>query len=328
MKHSDNSEIVETLTKYLRTFPWIPQEGPQELAYFSEADLLLYGGAAGGGKTALAIGLSTTRHRETLFVRREATQLQSVIDEMAQVNGTRDGYNGQEKVFRLKAWDGVQRKVLFGSTPNLGDENRYQGRARDLLVVDEAANMLEAQVSFLMGWVRSTVPGQRCRTLLCSNPPTGADGEWLLRWFSPWLDPKHPNPAEPGELRWFARIDGVDTEVADGTPFVVDGEEVIPQSRTFIPARVTDNAYLRGTGYVATLQALPEPLRSQMLYGDFTAGREDAEYQVIPTAWVEEAMDRWEPRDFVSDHISSCGLDPSRGGKDDTVVAYREGGGR
>ena len=42
-----------------------------------------------------------------------------------------------------------------------------------------------------------------------------------------------------------------------------------PQSRTFIPSRISDNPHLMGTGHMATLQAMPEPLRSQMLNGDF-----------------------------------------------------------
>lgn len=305
--------------------PWFPQEGPQTEAYDSPADLILYGGAAGGGKTALAIGLAMCEHRETLFIRREATQLGAVIDEVALFNGSRDGFNGQDKIFRLKQWDGVPRKIVFGSTPHANDETKYQGRARDLLVIDEAANMLESQAHFLRGWVRSTVPGQRCRTLLCSNPPTNAEGAWLIEWFAPWLDPHDPlYPYPPGKLLWYASVDGSDRIVDGPEPFEHNGEKVIPQSRTFIPAKVTDNAYLRDTGYVAVLQALPEPLRSQMLYGDFTAGQDDAEWQVIPSAWVEEAMRRWEEKPFIPDRITSAGVDPSRGGRDDTVAAYRE----
>ena len=318
-------QLIEGLSQYIDSIPWIPQLGPQDDAYFSQADVLLYGGAAGGGKTALACGLAITRHRETLFIRREATQLGGVVDEVGRIiDPQRKGYNGSNNIWRLPAWDGVERKIVFGSTPHLGNETRFQGRARDLLVVDEAANMLESQVLFLMGWVRSTVPGQRCRTLLCSNPPTSAEGEWLIKMFAPWLDPYHPNPAEPGDLRWFAMVGGVDTEVESGARFMHGEEEVIPQSRTFIPAKVTDNAYLRDTGYVATLQSLPEPLRSQMLYGDFLAGREDDEWQVIPSEWVQAAMDRWEPRVWEQSRITSVGVDPSRGGSDETIIAARE----
>jgi len=321
----DVEKAAQMLSRYLRAFPWLPQEGPQEEAYSSRADVTLYGGAAGGGKTDLAIGLATTQHRETLFIRREAKQLGAVLDRIAQViDPTRKGYSGQEGRWIVPPWDGVSRQIVIGSTPALGDENKYQGRPRDLLVIDEAANMLEAQVRFLMGWVRSTVPGQRCRTLLCSNPPTSEDGYWLTEMFAAWLDPNHPNRAAPGELRWYAMIDGKEIEVASGDRFEHDGEEVIPQSRTFIPAKLDDNRYLRDSGYRATLQALPEPLRSQMLYGDFTAGRTDHEYQVIPSSWVEEAMDRWEPRELDYHKIHLAGVDPSRGGEDETVVAYRE----
>lgn len=41
---------------------WVPQPGPQTMAYYSQADIIFYGGAAGGGKTALLMGLSLTAH--------------------------------------------------------------------------------------------------------------------------------------------------------------------------------------------------------------------------------------------------------------------------
>ena len=131
--------------------------------------------------------------------------------------------------------------------------------------------------------------------------------------------------AKPGELRWFTTIGGKDVECPNGDPVLVEGEWVTPRSRTFIPARVQDNPHLMASGYMSTLQALPEPLRSKMLYGDFKAGREDNAYQVIPTAWVVAAQERWKTREKPTTPMSCLGVDVARGGKDKTALAPRYG---
>jgi hypothetical protein len=307
-----------------RLCPWSPLPGPQTLAYNSTADVVGYGGAAGGGKTDLACGKALTKHRKVMMLRRVGTELTGIEDRLEELIGDKSGYNGQKRIWRTRRGDGQSLQIEFASLPNAGDERGYQGRPHDLLVFDEAANFLEGQVRFLLGWLRTTIPGQKCQALLTFNPPTSAEGRWIVDYFAPWLDPKHLAPAEPGELRWFAMIDGVDTEVVDGQPFTHKGEVVKPQSRTFIPSRVSDNKYLMGTGYMATLQALPEPLRSQMLYGDFQAGIEDDPWQVVPTAWAEAAMARWKKPDELP-AMDAMGVDVARGGKDNTVIARRHG---
>jgi hypothetical protein len=158
------------------------------------------------------------------------------------------------------------------------------------------------------------------------NPPTTVEGRWVVEFFGPWLNPNHPNPAKVGELRWYTTDPdtGKDMECAGPEPFILHGEEVVPVSRTFIPAKVEDNPYYMKTGYKRILQAMPEPLRSQMLLGDFTAGIEDDPWQVCPTAWVEAAMARWsEPS--KKGLMTMVGVDPSRGGSDETVIAQRYG---
>jgi hypothetical protein len=311
----ERTELFSLLEGYAGV--WLPLPGSQLMAYNSQADIIGFGGAAGGGKTDLAIGLALTRHQHSAIFRREGTQLQGVIQRMTELLGGRDGFNGQDKIWRIL---GTNKIIELGSCPNPGDENRYQGRAKDLLVIDEAANFLESQVRFLMGWVRTTDPKVKCQTLMTFNPPTSAEGRWIVEFFAPWLDPDHLAPAEPGELRYFAMIDGTDTEVSNGEPFYHKGELVTPQSRTFIPSKIGNNPFLVSTGYMATLQAMPEPLRSQMLYGDFMAGVMDSEYQVIPTEWVELAMARW--RDLpVKPPMLSQGIDVARGGEDATTIA-------
>jgi hypothetical protein len=177
----------------------------------------------------------------------------------------------------------------------------------------------------LIGWLRSDDPTQRQRVVGAGNPPTSSEGEWVKRFFAAWLDPSHPRPAQPGELRWYVSDEkGEDIEVPGPEPVKIGGDLVRPKSRTFIPSKVDDNLFLSSTGYKATLQSLPEPLRSQMLRGDFQAGASDPAWQLIPTEWVKAAMARWKPRE-AKGPMTALGLDPARGGLDKTCAARRHG---
>lgn len=317
-------EVLTQLDSLLFSEPWVPLPGPQTLAKNSQADVLFYGGAAGGGKTDLLIGLALTEHRRSIIFRREGTQLQGIYDRVAEILGTREGFNSHDKIWRLPLPSQVRRQLEFGACKDLGDEKAYQGRPHDAKLFDEIPLFAEAQFRYLNGWKRTTVRGQRVRTVCAGNPPTDSDGEWVIRYWAPWLDDHYPYPAEQGELRWFAMLKGKDTEVESGEPFEWEGEMILPHSRSFIRSMVQDNPFLMDTDYTQVLQALPEPLRSQMLRGDFRAGRDDDPFQVIPTEWVREAQKRWEKRDRKGP-MTAMGVDVARGGSDFTVLAPRHG---
>lgn len=300
---------------------WEPQPGPQSAAYHSEADIVFYGGAAGGGKTELLLGVSITEQEHSIIFRREAVQLIGIEERMTQILGTRTGYNSQTGVWRLP-----DSKVLeLGSVKEPGDWVKYQGRPHDFKGFDEITHFTEMQFRTLIGWLRTDNPKIRQRVIGAGNPPTTAEGEWVKRFWAAWLDPNHHNPAKPGELRWYVTNEkGEDEEVPDGAPVMVGNDMMQPKSRTFIPSSVDDNIFLLSTGYKATLQSMPEPLRSQMLRGDFNAGAADPAWQAIPTEWVKAAMARWKPRDAKGD-MTALGLDPARGGVDKTSAARRHG---
>lgn len=288
---------------------------PQMAAYESKADLLLFGGAAGGGKTDLILGLGLTRHERSVIFRAQYTDLKGIEDRLLQIanKGGRDGYNGQDMVLKK---DG--HLIELGAIGGPGQEMAWMGRAHDFIGFDEGAQLSVEKVRFVMAWLRSTTPGQRKRAVIASNPPIGGEGEWLIEWFAPWLDPMFDNPAKPGELRWaIINADGK-TEWVDG-PDVVrrNGEEYTPLSRTFIPSRLDDNPYLKDSGYRAQVQALPEPLRSKLLKGDFLAGRSDHAWQVIPTDWVRKAQARWKPMPPETVPMTVCSIDVSGGGTSD-----------
>jgi hypothetical protein len=319
MTEAEKAEMDMLLSSGLPA--WIPLPGPQTEALDSKADIIFYGGAAGGGKTDLLIGLATTKHHQSVIYRREGTQHKAIIRRICDmVDGGRDRYNGQDKVFSLN--DG--RTIDLGSCPHLGDEEKHQGQPHDLIGFDEITHFLESQFRFLIGWLRTVKRDIRCRVVCTGNPPTDSDGQWVIRFWAAWLDNTHPNPAKPGELRWYATIDGEETEVPSGDVIDHDGELIKPMSRTFIPSKVTDNLYLMDTGYKAQLQSLPEPLRSQMLNGDFMAGIGSDPFQVIPTAWVDLAQSRWTP-DGKTGQQDALGVDIARGGSDQTIISPRYG---
>ena len=320
MPEKDREEITREAMRETRDMLWIPTPGPQTEAYFSKADELFYGGAAGGGKTDLLVGLALNEHDRTALFRRELKQTNAMVDRMAQIVGSRRGFNGQERQWKLPRGGMIE----LGGCANLGDEETWQGRAHDLKGFDEITQFLEYQFRYLITWNRSTNPGQRCRVVATGNPPTTAEGEWVIGYWAPWLDPEHPNPAAPGELRWFATLpNGKEVEVDGPDAFEAEGETIHPRSRTFIPSSVDDNPFLAGTRYKATLQGLPAELRDKFLKGDFQAGKDDDPMQVIPTAWIEAAQARWRPDGGYGAPMSTMGADIARGGKDETVVAPR-----
>ena len=300
---------------------WVPQPGPQTEAYESLADIVFYGGAAGGGKTDLLLGLCLTSQKHSIVFRRQAVQLTGIEERMTNILGTRDGYNSQDGIWRLPGG----RVMELGSVKEPGDWIKYQGRPHDLKAFDEICHFTEGQFRALIGWLRTDDPTIRQRVVCAGNPPTDPEGEWVKRFWAPWLDPNHPNPAKPGELRWFVTNEkGEDEEVAGPELVKVGIDMVKPKSRTFIPSSVDDNLFLLSTGYKATLQSLPEPLRSQMLRGDFNAGTADPAWQVIPTEWVKAAQARWKPRDEKGP-MTAAGFDPARGGIDKSCLARRHG---
>lgn len=302
---------------------FLPNPGPQTQALLSLADILLYGGQAGGGKSALEVGAFFDGHYSGICFRREGTQLDGLIEFCKTIGDPAHGkfVGGNENVFKRN--DGGRLK--FAGLNQADDWRKHAGNARDLMVFDEAAEFLREQVMSLLGWLRSTRPGQRCRMILGSNPPRGGDGEWLIEEFAPWLDPLYSGTlgrAKPGGLRWAIIVAGKTEWVEGPGEYTRSGEPYEAMSRTFIPASLSDNPYLSGDGgYRARLQALPEPLRSQLLYGDFLAGREDHEWQVIPTAWVKAANDRWTAAQPKRRAMIALSADVFGGGKDGVAIA-------
>lgn len=321
-------EIVQHIEQARRAegLLWAPNPGPQTEAYFSQADILLYGGQAGGGKSHLELGWAINEASNGIIFRRELTQTDGLEAEGKKIFGNRAGWNGSDHEWTWQGPDGVRTLKLAGMREP-DSWMAHAGRERDYLAYDEAGEFLEQQVASMFAWLRSE-SGKRTRMILASNPPRTSDGLWMFDWFAPWLDDAFANPALPGELRWAVYITNPDgsgrTIWVDGPgEYTIDGEQYTAMSRTFIPASLEDNPYRNTPEYRAKLQSLPEPLRSQLLKGDFKAGLSDQANQVIPTAWVRAAQERWKPTPPEGIPMCAIGVDPACGGEDNLVMAPR-----
>jgi hypothetical protein len=311
-----NKEVMEA-TGYKK---WVANIGPQLQALRTDADELFYGGQAGGGKTDLVMGLALTEHQNSLILRRTNKEAEKLPVRLEEILGHNDGLNRSTGTWRVE-----DRIIDMGGCQLESDKQKRKGIPHDLKAFDEIADFSETQYKFIIAWNRSTNPNQRCRVVCTGNPPTTAEGFWVIKHWAAWLDPTHPNPAKDGELRWYTTdmVTGKEIEVDGPGPHLINGEEIMARSRTFIRSTLDDNPDLAMTNYDAVLAALPERERLAYREGRFDASLQDQIGQTIPTAWIRAAQDRWEPN--PPEHIPMCAIaaDMTGGGRDPMLISKR-----
>lgn len=326
LPEAEQQEIIDAAMRATEGMSFVPNPGPQTDAYYCDADELFYGGQAGGGKSALICGLAKEAHTKSLILRRinkDAKKLatEEFIGKLLDNDST--GWNGTDL-----AWRQGDQVVEFGGCEMEADKQRYKGIPHDLICWDEIGDFLQSQYEFVNIWNRSTKPGQRCRVVATGNPPTTAEGLWVIQHWAAWLDPKHPKPAKPGELRWYLRDEeGLEREVDGRGPHRIGDRDVYAKSRTFIPAKLSDNPDLAADGeYERILDALPKELRDAYRDGRFDAGLKDNPWQMIPTSWVVAAQNRWTPKPPEGVPMCAIGVDVAQGGDDNNILSVRHDG--
>lgn len=240
----------------------------------TNADIAIYGGSAGGGKSfALLYDPIGKRHHlrrgfsAVLFRRSypEITNPGGLWDEAAEIY-TYAG--GRPVVGAMEYRFPGGTKITFRHLENEETKLRYQGSQICYLAFDELTHFNESQFWYLLSRNRS-VCGVRPYVRATCNPDPG----WVKSLLAPWVDDGFTGVrALSGELRWFLRDAGLIKWVPADTPDA--------KSLTFIRASVYDNPALleRDPGYIANLKALPAVERARLLEGDWNVRREGLVY--------------------------------------------------
>lgn len=258
-----------------------PQPGPQEAFLGSPADIAIYGGSAGGGKT-WALLMEPLRHTHnsrfgaTIF-RRNTVQVRNeggLWDESEGLYGA-IGASPKEHVLEWRFPSGAG--VSFAHLEHDKTVLNYQGAQIPLIGFDELTHFSAKQFWYMLSRNRSMC-GVRPYVRATCNPDADS---WVAEFIAWWINQETglPIPERAGVLRWFVRI-GDKIQWADSpqdlAEFRAPDEHgnmvpIPPKSVTFIPAKLTDNPALMAAdpGYLANLMALPTVERERLLGGNW-----------------------------------------------------------
>lgn len=256
-----------------------PQAGPQTAFLASPADIAIYGGSAGGGKT-WALLMEPLRHVANpqfgaVFFRRTLVQVRNEGGLWDESEKLYPSLNAKPKVAPDLSWTfPAGSSVSFAHLEHDKTVSNWQGSQIPLICFDELTHFSAKQFWYLLSRNRSMC-GVRPYVRATCNPDADS---WVAEFISWWInqDTGLPISERAGKLRWFVRIgDAIiwadDPEELADYKNPVDGTPIPPKSVTFIPAKLTDNAALMAAdpGYLANLMALPTVERERLLGGNW-----------------------------------------------------------
>ena len=280
-----------------------PQAGPQTRFLASPADIVVYGGAAGGGKS-FGLLLDPLRHFQNtkfggVFFRKTAVQVRNqggLWDESMQVYPLFKA-DPKESFLSWKFPKGMALK--FSHLEYDKDVLNFQGAQIPWMGFDELTHFTKNQFFYMLSRNRST-SGVKPRIRATCNPDPDSWVKDFIRW---WLDEKgeYPIQERSSKIRWFIRRN--DEIVWANSPHEIHeqfgyGSEIVPKSATFIAAKLEDNKILmdKDPAYLGNLLAMNRVDRMRLRDGNWNVRAEAGMLfqrswfpmvDAVPAGWIQ-----------------------------------------
>lgn len=259
------------------------QAGRQQQAGACQADIVGYGGAAGGGKTDWLLKSAARHHSVSGYV---AKIFRRTYPQIAGGGGmwdrTHDIYphlGGSANHGELEYTFPSSAKVGFSHLQHEKDKLNHQGKEYAFIGIDEVDQFLWSMIWYLFSRNRNTC-GVRSVMYWTFNPNPTHELKAFIRW---WLDEegRFPDLSKAGVTRWFVRDAKErtlwhDEDAEEFWQFVrdkrtYDDPNFKPVSFAFVPASIDDNPALlsKDPTYKSKLLSLPHIERQRLLYGDW-----------------------------------------------------------
>ncbi len=292
------------------------QPGPQTMFLSSSADVVIYGGAAGGAKSfGLLLDplryITNTQGFGAVIFRRTIPQITkegSLWDTSQQIYRYAGGIPKQSP--KLK-WDFPPFNNSIGFDQLQFDDtvSEWDGSQIAMLGFDELQHFTKKQFLYMLSRNRSACGVKPYVRATCNPMPDS----WILELIGWWIDPLgYAIKERSGIIRYFVTVSGSFVTADSQEELLSKYPQLLPKSFTFIRSDIYDNQILlkADPGYLANLNSLPEYERERLLKGNWKARKVGPLFRYEWYKWIER--EAWDQAPVQLTRVV-IGVDPSGG---------------